>query len=154
MATNQKRFFIEKSMEKSELLVQIAKVTGQKIETMDQKIHAFQLIKIVKKRKGRITTIDFISIRGQQNFQDDAVINPIEIKIENDKIQNMFEKYKNNSVKFSFEGLLFLRTIKNETEKILVTLGGLMDAKHSLINGKLYQTIGIINLNEVKNWTK
>ena len=74
---------------------------------MDQKIHAFQLIKVVEKRKARITTIDFISIRGQQNFEDDAVINPIEIKIENDKIQNMFEKYKKNTVKFSLKGLLF-----------------------------------------------
>ena len=93
-ATNQKRFFIEKSTEKTELLVQIAKVSGQKIETTDQKIHNFQLTKIGKKRKGRTTTIDFISIRGQQNVEDNVEINPIEIKIENDKIQNMFEKYK------------------------------------------------------------
>ena len=47
-----------------------------------------------------MTTIDFISILRQQNFKDDAEVNPAEIKIENDKIQNMFEKYK-FSVKFS-----------------------------------------------------
>ena len=41
-----------------------------------------------------MTTIDFISIRGQQKFEGNAEINPIKIKIENDKIQNMFEKYK------------------------------------------------------------
>ena len=46
-----------------------------------------------------MTTIDFISIRGQQNFEDDAEINPIKIKIENDKIQNMFEKYKKSLCK-------------------------------------------------------
>ena len=40
-----------------------------------------------------MTTIDFISILGQQNFEDNAEINPTEIKIEDDKIQNMFEKY-------------------------------------------------------------
>ena len=66
----------------------------------------------------------------------------------------MFEKYKKNSVKFSLEGLLFLGTIKNEMEKILVTVGGLMDAKYGLTNRKLYQTIGVINLNEIKNWNK
>ena len=77
-ATIQKRFFIKKSTEKCELSVQIAKVSGQKIETMDQKIHNFQLRKIRKKRKARMTTIDFISIRGQQNFEGDAEINPIE----------------------------------------------------------------------------
>ena len=57
-------------------------------------------------------TIGFIIIWGQQNFEDDAEINPIEIKIENDKIKNMFEKYKKNSVKFRFEGLLFSSAIK------------------------------------------
>ena len=44
--------------------------------------------------------------------------------------------------------------IKNETEKIFVTTNGLIDAKYGLINGKLYQTIGIINLNEIKNWNE
>ena len=90
MATNQ---IIQKSTEKSELSVQIAKVSRQNIETADQKIHNFHFTKIGKKRKSRMTTIDFISIRGQQNFEDDVEINPVEIKIENDKIQNMFEKY-------------------------------------------------------------
>ena len=98
-----------------------------------------------------MTTIDFISIRGQQNFEDNAEINHIEIKIENDKIQDMFEKYKKNPVKFTLAGLLFLSAIKNETEKIFVTTNGLIDAKYDLIDGKLYQAIGIINMNEIKN---
>ena len=79
---------------------------------MDQKIHNFQLTKIGEKRKARMTTIDFISIRGQQNFEDNAEINHVEIKIENDKTQNMFEKYLKKFVKFSDEGLLFLSAIK------------------------------------------
>ena len=29
-----------------------------------------------------------------------------------------------------------------------------MDAKYGLINRKLYQAIGIINLNEIKNWNE
>ena len=95
-----------------------------------------------------MTTIDFISTRGQQNFENDAEINPVEIKIENDKIQNMFEKYKKNSVKFSVERMLFLSAIKNETVKIFVTVGGLINAKYGLINRK---AIGVINLNEIKN---
>ena len=82
---------MKKSTEKSDLSVQIAKVSGQKIEITDQKIHNFQLMKIGKKGEAKMTTIDFIIIQGQQNFQDNAEINPIEL---NDKIQNMFEKYK------------------------------------------------------------
>ena len=30
--------------------------------------------------------------------ENDAEINPIEIKIENDKIENMFEKYKKTQI--------------------------------------------------------
>ena len=66
----------------------------------------------------------------------------------------MFQKYKKRPVKFSLEVLLFSSKIKNGTEKILVTVSGLMDAKYSLIRGKLYQTICIINLNKIKNWSK
>ena len=106
-AKNQKRFFVEKLMEKGELLVQIAKARGQKIETMDQKIHNFQLTKIRKKRKARMRTIDFISIRGQQNFKDDAEMNPVEIKIEDNKIQNMFEKYKKILSNLALKGCFF-----------------------------------------------
>ena len=85
--------------------------------------------------KARMTIMDFISIRDQQNFEDDAEINPIEIKIENDKIQK-------KPVRFTLEGLLFSSAIENDTEKIFVITSGLMDAKYNLIKGKLYQTIG------------
>ena len=63
----------------------------------------------------RIITTDFVNLRGQQNFEDDEEINPVEIKIENNKIQNMFDKYKKNSVKFILGRLLFPSAIKNET---------------------------------------
>ena len=48
----------------------------------------------------------------------------------------------------------FLSAIKNEAEKMFVAVGVLMDVKYSLINGKLYKTIGVINLNEIKNWNE
>ena len=61
-----------------------------------------------------MVVIDFILIKGQQSFEDEAKINPIEMTIENDKILNLFEKYRNNSVKFKLEGLLFSISIKND----------------------------------------
>ena len=39
-------------------------------------------------------------------------------------------------------------------QKIFVTVGGLMDAKYCIINGKIYKKIGVINLNKIKNWNK
>ena len=61
-----------------------------------------------------MVVINFILIKGQQSFEDEAKINPMEMTIENDKILNLFEKYRNNSVKFKLEGLLFSISIKND----------------------------------------
>ena len=75
-------------------MVQIAKVSEKNVETTDQKVHNFQLTRITKKCKRKMTMVDLISIRGQENFEDEAKTNPKEIKLESDKIQNKFEKYK------------------------------------------------------------
>ena len=98
--------------------------------------------------------IDFISVQGQQSFEEEGEINPIEIKIENDKIQNIFEKHKKYVPRFRLEDLLFSSSIKNDAEKIFLKTNGLLDAKYSLINGILYQVIGVMNLNEIKNWNE
>ena len=103
-AKNQKRFFIGKPVKRSELSLEIAKVSGKPIETTDKKVHNIQLAKIGRKRKTGMVTIDFVNIRGQQNFEQEAVINPIEIKIENDRIQNMFDKYKKTLLRTSSKG--------------------------------------------------
>ena len=48
---------------------------------------------------------DFINVRGQQTFEENE-INPIGIKIENNKIQNMLEKYRKYSTRFNLKGML------------------------------------------------
>lgn len=53
-----------------------------------------------------------------------------------------------------FEGLLFSRSMKFSAENLILTTSSLVDAKHSLINGTLYQVIGVIKLNEIKNWSE
>ena len=52
------------------------------------------ITRIGKKREREMEVIDFIIIRGQQSFETEKTINPIEIKIENDQIQNIFDKHK------------------------------------------------------------
>ena len=87
-----------------------------------------------------MTTIHFISIRDQQNFEDDSKNKPRRNKDRNDKIQNMFEKYRETLSNLSLKSWFFLSAVKNEMQKKFVTVGGLMDTKYCLINGKLYQT--------------
>ena len=94
---------------------------------------------------------DFINVRGQQNFEENE-INPIGIKIENSKTQNMLEKYKKYPIRVNLKDMLFSSSIKTDTEKIFVTTLGLLGTKYSLVNGKLYQTVGVINLNQIENW--
>ena len=51
--------------------------------------------------------LDFALTKGQQSFEEEKYINPIEIKIENNNIENMFDKCRKNKVRFSVEDLLF-----------------------------------------------
>ena len=94
---------------------------------------------------------DFINVGGQQNFEENE-INSIGIKIENNKTQNMLEKYKKYPIRFNLKDMRFSSSIKTDTEKIFVKTLGLLGAKYSLVNGKLYQTVGVINLNQIENW--
>ena len=48
--------------------------------------------------------------------------------------------------------MLFSSSITKETEIIFKSFDGLNDAKQSLINSRLYKSLGVIYLNEIKNW--
>ena len=96
--------------------------------------------------------LDFLIIRDQKVFEEGRDINPIEIKIENNRVRNLFEKYKDNKVRFKFIGLLIARSVVNNTEKIFLQTTGLKSAKYALLNNEYKQTIGIVNLKQIENW--
>ena len=99
-----------------------------------------------------MSVLDFVIIRGQQEFEEEKEINPIDIKVENNKIQNIFDIYRKNKARFSLEEVLFSSLIKNKTEKIFLQTTGLSDAKYGLLNDKHKQIIGVLNLNQIENW--
>ena len=88
------------------------------------------------------------------NLKKNAEINPIKIKIENEKVQLMFQTYNKYIIRLKLESLIFSSSIENNTEKIFLVTNGLSDAKYSLINDELFQTIGVINLRDIENWEK
>ena len=49
---------------------------------------------------------------------------------------------------------MFSPAIKRETNTIFIATNGLNDAKNILVNGKLYQGIGLIYTSEIENWDK
>ena len=61
---------------------------------------------------------------------------------------------KKKKIRFKLNGILFASSIKNNTEKIFLQTAGLSSAKYPLINGKYKQMIGVINLNEIRNWSE
>ena len=127
---NRQKFFIEKTTEKDNLSLQITKVSRKEIQTTDNTVHNFQIAKIGKKRKQKMNVVDFISVRRQQQFEENADINPIEIKIENEKIQLMLQKYNKYIIRFKLESPIFSSSIKNNTEKIFLVTNGLSNAKY------------------------
>ena len=75
---------------------------------------------MAKEIKREMEVIDFIIIRGQQSLKNEKAINPIKVKIKNDQIQNIFDKYKKCTVRFKTEDLLLSSSITNNTKKILL----------------------------------
>ena len=63
--------------------------------------------------------IETIIIRAQQNFDIAGGLNPIQIKIEDDRILNVLKMYKNVLYKITPLGLLFPASIKNDTKQYL-----------------------------------
>ena len=110
------KFLIEKNSLKSNLKLQLAYVNGSKINTSDNEIHNFSITKLGKRKKKTVEPIDSIIIRPQKNVDIEGGLNPIEIEIKDDKISNIFKKYKNSTYKIIPLGLLFPATITNESD--------------------------------------
>ena len=149
---NAQSFYVEKSTLKKEIDLQIVHVSGEDLITKDKKLHEILITKINKNKN--IKVIDFLLIRGQQGFEEGKEINPIDIKIENNRIQNVFDKFQCNKIRFKLNGILFVSSIKNDTEKIFLQTTGLSDAKYAITNDSYKQIIGIINFSDIQIWSE
>ena len=107
----------------------------------------------LSKSKKSMNILDFLIIRGQQVPEEGRDITPIEIKIEDSRIRNLFKKYKDNKVRFKLTGLLIASSVVNNTEKIFLQTTGLKSAKYALLNEEHKQIIGKVNLKQIKNWS-
>ena len=88
----------------------------------------------------------------EEKFELNDILNSIEIEINDDKILNILNKYKNVYQKLTPLGILFPASITNDTKSIFVTCRELNDAKKLLINDKICSLIGIIELQKTNNW--
>ena len=96
--------------------------------------------------------VDTVHILGLQNFDDHGRLNPEEITIDSNKIIETLSNYKKYRFRFIIESLLFSTNLQNNTDVIFITCNSLMEAKTALINSKLYKTLGVVYLSEIKDW--
>ena len=135
--------------------------SGKK-ETKDTKITNFSISSTKSKRKvgykGKMSyqLVDEIRIVGLQHYNVYEKLNPAEINIRNSEIQEKLKRYGTQRYKYRFiiDSLLIRSLFVQDTNVIFLICNGLNDARDSLINGKLYKSLGVINVNEIRDWTK
>ena len=89
---------------------------------------------------------------AQQSFEIAGGLNTVQIELEDDRVLNIFKKYKNVLYRLTPLGILFPASVKNNTEQIFLTSRELNDVKKALINSKIYGLLGIIDLKKINNW--
>ena len=98
--------------------------------------------------------VDTINILGLESFGNYTRLNLITITVTNNDLIGYLLQSKKYKYRLVPRGLLFYSRIINDTQVIHVTCDGLSDAKLSVLNGKIYKTLGQINLYEIENWEK
>ena len=100
--------------------------------------------------------VDENRIARLQNYNVYEKLNSIEINIGDSEIQEKWSRYGTQRYKYCFiiDSLLICSLVVQDTNVIFLICNGLNDARDSLINRKLYKSIGVINISKIKNCTK
>ena len=95
--------------------------------------------------------VDIVNILGLQNLDDYGRLNPVEITIDSNKTIKMLSSYEKYKFRFIIESLLVSTNLQNNTDVIFIMCDRLTEAKTVLINSKLYKTLGVVYLSEIKD---
>ena len=90
--------------------------------------------------------IETIIVRGQQNFDVDGGLNPIEIEIKDDRIINLLKIYKNVVYNITPLGILFPASIINGTTQIFILGKNVGGIKKAILNNKMFDILAVVDL--------
>ena len=96
--------------------------------------------------------IETIIIRAQQDFDVVGGLNPIQIEIKNNRVTNIFKKYKNVICKITPLGILFPASVTNDMSNILVLGKKLNGVKKLILDNKIFDILAVVDLNKINNW--
>ena len=96
--------------------------------------------------------IETVIIRAQQNFDVVGGLNPKQIEIEENKIINVFKKYR--SVLYNSPWLIISGIAKKRHKADIYHWKRTEWDEKAILNGKIYDLIAIIDLNKISIWTE
>ena len=130
---------------------------GAKILLKEDNIYNFLLISTEKltcigQKRKMSEIIDRVIIKALQSYDNYTILNPLEINLQSNYLSKIIDDYKGFVFEVRLINVLFSANITNDTQNIFITCQNLTSAKKALINDKIYYLLGIINLNEIKQW--
>ena len=101
-----------------------------------------------------VEVIDTIIVKALQSYDKYSTLNPLDINLNSNYLNKIIHDYKGFVFEIRLINVLFSANIQNETQNIFLACQNLTSAKKALINNKIYYLLGIINLNEIKQWNE
>ena len=156
------KFGVTEDKHKEQIVLQLEDIRKPgKIATKGNKITNFSILRTEQKKtvgtKKNISLIliDEVKIGGLKNYNVYNELNHVDISIRGSELNSFLSRY-NRRYKYWVvrNNLLFSSSVTQDTNVIFVSCNGLNDAKDVLINGKLYKTPGVVNINQIEEWQK
>ena len=147
------KFLVNRDTIRNNLSFQLTSISGTVPTLKDKKIHNLSLTRLGRKTKLPMhEPIETVIIRAQQSFEVAGGMNPVQTELKDNGVLNLLKKHKNVAYNLTLLGILFPASLRNNTRQIFITCKELNDFKKSLINGKVYGLLGIIDLEKINNW--
>ena len=139
-------------------MLQLVRIKSENvtIKKIENKINNFSILsenknKRIGEKRQMSLVVDEILISGLQDFERYHKLNPIDVKINDNQITPSLSKYGKYLLKIT--SLLLGASFNQKTDVIFRTCNGLNDRKKALINGKIHNILGVINLTEEANFS-
>ena len=139
-------------------MLQLVRIKSENvtIKKIENKINNFSILsenknKRIGEKRQMSLVVDEILISGLQDFERYHKLNPIDVKINDNQITPSLSKYGKYLLKIT--SLLLGASFNQKTDVIFRTYNGLNDRKKALINGKIHNILGVINLTEEANFS-
>ena len=103
------------------------------------------------KWKISLILIDEVKIGGLQNHNVYAKLNHVDISIRDSELNFFLSRYNRRyNYLIVINNLIFSSSVTQDTNVIFLSCNGLKNAKDALIHGKVYETLGVVNINQIE----